>query len=140
MPEIRFDTGLVTYNLNDAVEVSFNPTDTNFVERLFGTFEQLDRQQDEYKQEVSGTTDNKAVFEIARKRDAEMRTLIDGVFDAEVCKPLFGSMNVYAMADGLPVWCNLMLAILDIVKESFDREQKAIDPRVEKFVAKYRKK
>lgn len=140
MQEIRFDTGLVTYNLNDAVEVRFNPTDTNFVEKLFGTFEQLDRQQEEYKQEVNDETDNKKVFDIARKRDAEMRTLIDGVFDAEVCKPLFGTMNVYAMADGLPVWCNLMLAILDIVKESFDREQKAIDPRVEAFVKKYRKK
>lgn len=140
MTEIRFDTGLVTYNLNNAVEVSFNPTDTNFVEKLFGTFEQLDHQQEEYKQEVSGAIDNKKVFEIARNRDTEMRGLIDGVFDADVCKPLFGSMNVYAMADGLPVWCNLMLAILDIVKESFDREQKAIDPRVEAFVKKYRKK
>lgn len=140
MPEIRFDTGLVTYNLNGVVEVSFNPTDSNFVEKLFGTFDQLDRQQEEYRQEVNAATDNRKVFEIARKRDTEMRSLIDGVFDTDVCKPLFGSMNVYAMADGLPAWCNLMLAILDIVKESFDREQKAIDPRVEKFVSKYRKK
>lgn len=140
MQEIKFDTGLATYNLNGAVEVSFNPTDSNFVERLFSAFDSLDKQQEEYKQEVSGTTDNKKVFEIARKRDTEMRGLIDSVFDADVCKPLFGGMNVYAMADGLPVWCNLMLAILDIVKESFDREQKAIDPRVERFISKYRKK
>lgn len=142
MTEIKFDTGLEEYTLKGVGEakVYLNPTDTNFVERLFSTFEKLDTQQEEYKNEVNGAKDNKSIFEIARKRDAEMRVLIDGVFDADVCKPLFGSMNVYAMADGLPVWCNLMLAILDIVKESFDREQKAIDPRVEKFVKKYRKK
>ena len=69
-----------------------------------------------------------------------MRGLIDSVFSFGVCDPVFGSMNVYAMADGLPVWCNLMLAVLDIVKESFDREQKAIDPRVQRFLEKYRKK
>lgn len=140
MQEIKFDTGLVTYSLNGNVQVSFNPTDTNFVERLFSTFDQLDRQQEEYKKEVNEETDNKKVFEIARKRDAEMRGLIDSVFETSVCDPLFGSMNVYAMADGLPVWCNLMLVILDIVQESFKEQQKAIDPRVEKFVAKYKKK
>lgn len=140
MQEIRFDTGLVSYNLNGVVEVSFNPTDTNFVERLFSAFENLDKQQEEYRREVENTKDNKAVFELARKRDAEMRELIDDVFNVEVCEVLFGSMNVYAMADGLPVWCNLLLAIIDIVKESFDEEAKAIDPRIEKFIAKYRKK
>lgn len=140
MQEIKFDTGLVTYSLNGNVQVSFNPTDTNFVERLFSTFDQLDRQQEEYKKEVNDATDNKKVFEIARNRDAEMRGLIDGVFETSVCEPLFGSMNVYAMADGLPVWCNLMLVILEIVQDSFIEQQKAIDPRVEKFVAKYKKK
>lgn len=140
MPEIRFDTGLVTYSLNGAVEVSFNPTDANFVERLFSSIDQLDRQQDVYKREINDATDNKKIFEIARKRDAEMRGLIDAVFEKNVCDPLFGSMNVYAMSDGLPVWCNLMLCIFDIVKDKFDEESKAIDPRVEKFVEKYRKK
>lgn len=141
MQEIKFDNGLVTYNINGKVKVSFNPTDTNFVERLFSTFDQLDRQQEEYKKEVNDATDNKKVFEIARKRDAEMRGLIDSVFETSVCEPLFENMNVYSsMAGGLPVWCNLMLVILDIVQDGFKEQQKAIDPRVEKFVEKYRKK
>ena len=33
MPELKFENGLVTYNLNGACEVSFNPTDSAFVER-----------------------------------------------------------------------------------------------------------
>ena len=34
MKELNFDTGLVTYDLNGKVEVTFNPSDSNFVERL----------------------------------------------------------------------------------------------------------
>lgn len=140
MPEIRFDTGLVTYNLNGAIEVSFNPTDTNFIEGVFCAFEELEKQQGEHEKEVSDAKSNRTIFELSRLRDGRMREIIDETFGKHVCAPLFGSMNVYAMANGLPVWCNLMLAILDIVKDSFDREQKAIDPRIEKFVAKYRRK
>ena len=70
-----------------------------------------------------------------------MRELIDSVFDGTpVCTLLFGSMNVYAMASGLPVWANLMLAIMDEVDTAFAREQKATNPRVQKYMAKYRKK
>lgn len=140
MTGIKFETGLVRYNLNESVEVSFNPTDTNFVEKLFSAFDGLDKQNDAYREEIKATTDNREVFRIARERDNEMRKIIDGVFDVNVCEPLFGSMNVYAMADGLPVWCNLILAVVDEVNAAFQREGKAIDPRVEKFVEKYRKK
>ena len=52
MAEIRFETGLVSYHLNDACEVSFNPTDSAFVERLFHTFDTLDRKQEAYKAEI----------------------------------------------------------------------------------------
>ena len=46
-------------------------------------------------------------------------------------------MNVYAMADGLPVWCNLMLAVMDEIDTSFAREQKRMNPRIAKYTAKY---
>ena len=85
-------------------------------------------------------TDRAKIFDLMRERDKEMRELIDGVFDAPVCAMLFGGMNVYAMASGLPVWANLMLAIMDEVDTAFAREQKATNPRVQKYMAKYHKK
>ena len=78
MAEIRFETGLVSYNLNDVCEVSFNPTDSAFVERLFHTFDTLDRKQDAYKAEIENVSDRRKIFDIARERDAEMRGMIDG--------------------------------------------------------------
>lgn len=137
MQELNFETGLVRFTINGKCEVAFNPTDSVFVERLFNAFETLDQRQDAYKAEVEKTADKREIFAIARKRDAEMREIIDGVFGTSVCADLFGNMNVYALADGLPVWANLMFAVMDEVDTTFAREQKRTNPRISKYTAKY---
>ncbi len=139
MPELKFETGLVTYVLNGTCEVSFNPTDAAFVERLFSTFEELDKQQEALKAEFEKTSDHRELFEIARKHDAEMRAVIDKAMGVPVCDALFGGMNVFALADGLPVWGNLLLAVMDEIDTSFAREQKATNPRIQKYTRKYHK-
>lgn len=139
MNTLNFDTGLVTFSVNGKCELAFNPTDSAFVERLFNAFDTLDKRQEGYRDEITKLSDNRKIFEIARKRDAEMREIIDGVFGKPVCDSLFGDMNVYAMASGLPVWCNFLLAIMDEIDTTFAREQKATNPRIQKYTAKYRK-
>lgn len=135
---ISFETGLVTYNLNDKIEVSFNPTDTVFVEGLFNAFDELDKKQDAYKAEIE-KAEKREIFDIAKKRDAEMRELIDKTLGAPVCDALFGEMNVYALANGLPIWANLLLAIIDEVDVTFAKEQKLTDGRIKKYSQRYKK-
>ena len=94
MPEIRFETGIVLFKLNDATEVSFNPTDSAFVEQIFNTFDELDRKQEAYKAEIDRCADKKEIFAIARRRDAEMRDMIDGLFAKPVCTALFGTVHL----------------------------------------------
>lgn len=139
MKELNFDSGLVAYSLNGKCEVSFNPTDSSFVERLYKSFEELDKKQEGYKASMEKMQDKKEIFDFARERDAEMRGILDTVFGVPVSDALFGDMNVYAIANGLPVWCNLMLAIMDEVDTAFAREQKAANPRIAKYTAKYQK-
>lgn len=139
MAEIRFDTGIVAFNINDAVTIEFNPTDSEVVEKIYNTFEELDKKQDAYKAEVERCADKKEIFEIARRRDQEMRDMLDGLFGEPICAPLFGTMNVYAMADGLPVWCNLMLAIIDQIDTTFSRQKKLTDPRIKKYTERWKK-
>lgn len=141
MADIKFSTGLVTYSLNGAYDVTFNPTDSAFVEKLYDTFNALDTMQDAYKSEIEGVKDNTKIFDIAHNRDMEMREMIDGIFDgAPVCEAVFGHMNVYALADGLPVWANLLLAIMDEIDTSFTMEQKKTNPRVDTYLKKYKRK
>lgn len=139
MADIRFGDGLVSYNLNGKIEVCFNPTDSNFVEQLYKAFEELDKKQESYRDEVQRMGDKTKIFEFARARDAEMRSIIDSLFDAPVCDAVFGRMNVYALSEGLPVWCNLILAVMDEIDTVFAREQKATNPRLAKYTAKYHK-
>lgn len=140
MKELNFDSGLVTYSINGKCEVTFNPTDSNFVERLYNAFEELDKKQEGYKSQVEKMANKKEIFEFARERDAEMRGIIDGVFGVPVCDALFQDMNVYSVAGGLPVWCNLILSIMDEIDTTFAREQKMTNPKLQKYLAKYQKK
>ena len=139
MKELSIGTGVVTYSLNGACEVSFNPTDSVFIEKLFNAFDTLDNRQESYKDEVSKNADKRELFVIARKMDGEMREIINDVFDVDVCSALFGDMNVYALSDGLPVWANLMLTIMDEIDTAFAREQKATNPRISKYTKKYQR-
>lgn len=136
---IQLDLGIVTYRLNDAVEISFNPTDAAYVERIYNTFEELDKKQEAYRAEAQ-KAEKREVFQLARRRDAEMREMVDAALGAEVCGPLFGGMNIYAMSGGLPLWANLLLAIMDEIDTTFAREQKLTNPRIRKYSEKYKRK
>lgn len=139
MNTLNFETGLVTFSVNGKAEVTFNPTDNVFMERLFDTFEQLAKKQDAYKQEISRMTDAKEIFEQARRRDQEMRGMIDAVFEQPVSDVIFGKLSAYAVADGLPIWCNFLFAVMDEIDATIVREKKATNPRIAKYMAKYSK-
>lgn len=142
MNELSFSTGLVEYTINGvgSAKVTFNPTDASFVERLYSTFEELDRKQEQYKAEAESATGKREIFDVARKWDQEMRAMIDDVLEASICDTVFGTMNVYAMSDGFPIWANLMLTILDQVDGGFERERDKTSARLEKYTKKYTKK
>ena len=136
--EIKINTGVQKYNLGGKVEVEFNPTDATFAEKIYTTFEELEKKQQEYSDEIKNVTDER-IFDIGRRIDGEMRTAINNLFGLDVMTPLLGEMNAYAMADGLPVWANIILAIIDVMDESAIAEQKKSTARINKYTKKYHK-
>ena len=139
MKELKIATGVETYKLNDSVEVFFNPTDAAFGEKLFNAFDTLDKRQESYKAEVGKAEGKRELFDVVRKLDGEMREIINDVFEFDVCSGLFGELNVYALAEGLPLWANLLFAIMDEMDETVMREKKAMNPRIAKYTKKYHK-
>lgn len=135
---LKFDTGVAEYDINGDVKARFNPTDTAFVERLYKVFDDLSGKQDEFQKRIDEIgEDGAAMFAYATERDAEMRGLIDGLLGAGVSDALFADMNCYALADGLPVWVNLMFAIAEEIEAAYGAEQKRSDPRVRGYNKKY---
>lgn len=142
---LNISTGLKEYNITDEhgetkCTVYFNPTDPGFAQRLYDAFASLDKKDEQYHQRIAEENDATKVFEIARQMDAEMRKTIDGLFEPGVCDAIFGSISVYAWADGLPLWANFLLSIMDEMDEALAREKKASDPRLAKYTKKYGKR
>jgi len=140
MKNLNFSDGLEEYSLNDRVTVRFNPTDLGFLERVAAAFEKLDAIQEEVRASRETITDEREVFPLARDLDAKMRAILNELFDAEICEPLFGSMNLFASSAGLPVWANLMLAISEEVQNSMQDELQQREARIAKYVKKYQTK
>lgn len=138
MKTLNFDTGIVTYSLNDKCEIHINPTDSTLAARLINLVDTLGETREAYAAEMENA-DAKNVFAIAEKFDKMMRKDIDEVLGAPVCDAVFGAMSVLALADGLPVFCNLIFAILDEIDEGWERESKKTSARMAKYTEKYRK-
>ena len=138
MADIKFETGLKTFDINGSVQATFSPTDMAFIERVYTALEHMDARQGEYKKLADAAT-NAEVFDLARRMDAEGREEINTIFGFDICSPLFGTMNVFAIADGFPVWANFVLAIIDQFEGEFAAQKKKTNPRIAKYTAKYDK-
>lgn len=139
MADIKFDTGLKTFDINGKCQATFAPTDMAFIERVYNALENMDKKQSEYK-DIAEAATNAEVFDLARRMDTEAREEINAVFGFDICGPLFGTMNVFTVADGFPVWANFMLAIIDQFEGEFAEQKKKTNPRIQKYTAKYGKR
>lgn len=138
MNTLNFDTGVVKHSINGKYELEFNPTDIAFAERLGKAFDELEKKQ-EGKRKALESAETSQIFDLSRAWDAEMREIIDGVFGGPLCASVFGDTSVFALANGLPLWTNLLLAIMDEMDAAIIREKRATDPRIQKYTKKYHK-
>jgi hypothetical protein len=137
---ISFASGVQEFSLNGNVTVFFNPTDSAFINRVFDGVKALDEKENQYLAALNALEDNEQVFELASAHDSEAREIINGIFGDDVCAAIFGDMNISALADGLPVWANLLMAVIDTFDGEFAEEKKKTSPRVAKYSAKYSKR
>ena len=145
---LNFETGVVEYDINSTAKVRFNPTDAEFVERLYNTFKTLEDQQDELQKQIDEADgDGEKILSVAHARDAAMRKHIDNLFAQDgISNEIFSGMNCYALADGMPVWINLLFAVAEEIESAFSEQGKRHDPRMKKLsdkntelLAKYKK-
>lgn len=145
---LNFDTGVVEYEINGAARVRFNPADIAFTEKFYNAFTQLADKQEEFQRQVDEVKDDKEeFFAFANERDAEMRGIIDGVFGEGVADAVFGELNCYAIAEGMPIWINFLFAVAEEIRDAYDEQGDKADPRMKQFdaksqelLAKYKKK
>ena len=137
MNVLNFSIGVKTFAVNDGtVEISYNPTDPLFAEKVYDAFLGLAEKYEAGKGKKF--EDNNAFFDYARERDKEVHEAVDDLFGKGVAAGLFDGVSSYAMADGLPLWCNFLLAIIDTIPAELSAQIEASKPRVDTYLAKYR--
>lgn len=136
--KLNIPDGRVSFDVNGVAEIIFNPTDVSFIERLFLAFEAMDKRQAEYEGKIKNAQP-RDIFDIARQADRDIRELVDTALGAEICDKCFPGVNIYAYAEGLPLWANLMLAVLDECDAGTVAQRKLTNPRLEKYTSKYHK-
>ena len=145
---LNFDTGVSEYDINGTAKVRFNPTDAEFVERLYNTFKTLEEQQDELQKQIEEIgEDGERILVVAHARDEAMRGYINELFAQDgIADEIFNGINCYALADGMPIWVNLLFAIAEEIDAAFSEQGKRHDPRMQKLndknaelLAKYKK-
>jgi len=137
--EISVNTGIKEFSLADKVSVFFNPSDTSFAQKIFDVFMALEDKQNEYIERIKEIGENPEIFTVGKEMDAEMRGAINGIFGIDVITPLIGDCNVYALADGMPIWANLLTAVIDVMDETVKAETKKSKEKIDKYTKKYHK-
>lgn len=157
MNTLNFSTGVVRYKVNGGAEIEFNPTDTAFSRRILDIFRSLAEKQDKYSAALTAdedidvskalddpeaakriTNQADAILTTVANMDKEMRASIDEAFGVPgTADAVFGRASLYAYADGLPLWANFLMAVIDEMPASAEAQAKLTDPRLRKYVGKY---
>ena len=138
MKNLKINGGVQEYRLNNKCTVCFNPSDPAFADKLYTAFDALKQKQDARETNVEKMS-AREMFDWLHELDAEMRETIDGVFGQPVCNELFGNVSMYAIADGAPLWMNLMVAIMDEMDEGIKREKAFHSEKLAKYTSKYKR-
>ena len=137
MKELQFDDGIQEFNVNNRAVVRFCPTDYQFAERLAQVFDKMDALQQKFQGKITAAGSD--TWKVCREIDSEMRSVIDNLFDQPgISSEIFGTTSCYGIGNGLPIWCNLILAIMDVVDADIIAQKKATDPRLDAYLAKYK--
>ena len=143
---LNISTGLKSYDLTDEngnvlCTVRFNPTDPTFAQRLYEGFAGLGEKDEQFHRRIVDESDPVKIFGVACEADTEMRKTIDGILGPGTCQAIYGTANVYyARAEnGVPLWADLLLTIMDEMDSAVERANKAADPRLQKYMTKFGK-
>ena len=142
MSKLKFDDGIKSYDVNGVLDaLRFNPTDEAFLKRLFTSLKNLDEIQDIYKTKLDAIDDGDidGILAIGDALSEDMRKEIDKAFGYEVPVEIWNGQSLYAMSNGMPIWCHFLLMVMDECYDAQGREQKAVSPALARIKKKYKK-
>ena len=140
--ELNIDDGLVAYSVNGGkATITFNPTDASFFKRLYDAFSKLSAMQDSVNEKHVEDAPEK-VYEVLNEISAQMKAQLDETLAPfcnvpSICEAVYGGMNLWAYSCGVPVWCNLVLSLIDTAEGAAAEQKTLSKTAMEKYTKKY---
>lgn len=140
MEKLNIDLGIKEYELCEGCTISFNPTDMELLKKMMDTFKDLEAEEARQREKITKITDYTEMYDAYAEMDKAFRAKLNGLFGKDICTPLIGDVNIYARGNGLPIWANIVLAIIDEFDDSIKEQDQIGQARIAKYTKKYQKK
>ena len=134
MENLKINLGYKEYTINDDENavIRINTTDFGLIDRLNKIRKKTGDIVAELEK-VKQSEGEEAILSAFAVSDEKMRALIDEVFGEGTSNNVFGGINCLSFAGGQPVALNFLDAIVPIIQEDIEKEQKASDKRIKKY-------
>ena len=103
------------------------------------TFKALAEAQSELA-EAAKNADDETFFDASAATNTELRGILNDLFGEDICTPIWGTMDLTALSDGLPLWFNFMMALIDEIDANMENVKDIRSARLDAYLAKYKKK
>lgn len=139
MKSINTGTKVEEYNIDGKIVLRFNPADATFVKNFNAAFKALAEAQSELA-EAAKNADDETFFDVSAATNTKLRGILNDLFGEDICTPIWGTMDLTALSDGLPLWFNFMMALIDEIDADMENVKDIRSARLDAYLAKYKKK
>lgn len=139
MKNINTGAKVEEYNIDGKIVLRFNPADATFVKNFNAAFKALAEAQSELA-EAAKNADDEAFFDASAATNTKLRGVLNDLFGEDICTPIWGTADLTALSDGLPLWFNFMMALIDEIDADMKSVKDVRSARLDAYLAKYQKK
>lgn len=133
---IVINDGIKTYEIKNQRgellgEFSFNPSDSNLIERYTEGMKRLQEKEKELLDNSAKTAEEMIA------EDNFVKDTIDDIFNANISEKFFSIMGVRSVINGKFYFEFVLETIGRIIREEGQRQQKAMQKRIDKYAKRY---
>lgn len=138
MGALSYTAGKREYTLPGGAVIYFDPCDSEFANKVVVAFRNCNKVQNSFPEKLFTDLDEQLAF--IQKMNADIREEIDRAFGEPVCDKACCGSSPISIADGLPVWMNFLMAVIDEIDANMPEGEKRSRARVQQYMNKYETK
>lgn len=135
MGALNYSAGGKVYDLPNGETVSFDPCNAEFASAVVRAFSNCHKIHQEGTKELPQDVDE--LYKATKKMAGDIRREIDAVFGDGVCDKACCGSSPISISDGLPVWMNFLMAVIDEIDANIPEGEKRSRARVQQYMDKY---